>query len=169
MSAASPRYAPQRPFPAYAFLPGVDPHPTRDPRGHSFRGAPEPPAAYYEPARWRENEDYLFGVDLYNHGYLWEAHEAWEGLWHAAKHDALQAELLQGLIQCAAGALKIRMRQPRGLAKLTELGTARLERVADEAGPRYMGAPVAELVDAFRAFAASAAPDVDARPRIVLE
>ena len=50
---------------------------------------------------------FLYGVDLYNHGYLWEAHEAWEGLWHQAKRDALQAEFLQGLIQCAAAALKV--------------------------------------------------------------
>ena len=164
-----PRYAPQRDFPEYAFLPGVDPHPTRDPRGHSYTGEPEPPADYFEPERWSENEDYLFGVDLYNHGYLWEAHEAWEGLWHAAKHDELQAEHLQGLIQCAAGVLKVRMQQPRGLARLTELGTGRLERVAVEASPVYMGAPVAELVSAFRAFAASEAPSIDERPVIELD
>lgn len=162
------RYAPQRDFPPYAFLPGVDPHPTRDPRGHSFSEEPEGAAGYYEPDDWRANEDYLFGVDLYNHGFLWEAHEAWEGLWHSAKHDELQAEFLQGLIQCAAGALKVRMQQPRGLARLTELGTARLELVHQREGATYMGADVEHLVEAFRAFAASEAPAVEARPQITL-
>ncbi len=163
------RYAPERPFPAYAFLPGVDPHPTRDPRGHSFTGEAEASAAYLSPEDWRHNDDYLFGVDLYNHGYLWEAHEAWEGLWHAAKHDELQAEVLQGLIQCAAGALKVRMQQPRGVARLTELGTARLEQVAHRTSSTFMGLDLGELVAAFRAFAAQADPQLDSRPLIELE
>ena len=117
---------------------------------------------------WRANEDYLFGVDLYNAGFLWEAHEAWEGLWHSAKHDALQAEHLQGLIQCTAAALKVRMEQPRGLAALSKLGTERLERVTSEARGSYMGLDVAAFVEAFRAFAASEPEDAESRPRLVL-
>ena len=163
-----PRYLPQRPFPPYAYLPGSTPHPTRDPAGHSFDSA-EQLAAHHESERWRENEDYLFGVDLYNHGYLWEAHEAWEGIWQRAKHDALQAEHLQGLIQCAAAALKVAMDQPRGLVRLAELGTGRLERVAREGSPRYMGVELPEFVQAFRAFASSSPSSPEARPSIVLE
>lgn len=162
------RFAPARPFPPYAFLPGRDPHPTGDPRGHSFRTEPEPAAAYFDAARWRENEDYLFGADLYNAGFLWEAHEAWEGLWHQAKHDALQAELLQGLIQCAAACLKVRMRQPAGVRKLSELGLARLERVAREVRGDYMGLDVRAFVARFRAFAAAQPEDAEGRPRIEL-
>jgi hypothetical protein len=162
------RYAPARPFPPYAYLPGRDPHPTGDPRGHSSASAPEPPADYFAPDDWRRNHDYLYGVDLYNAGYLWEAHEAWEGLWHEAKHDRLQAPFLQGLIQCAAAALKVPMRQPNGLARLAEQGTARLERVAREAGGRFMGLDVAAFVAAFRVFAASQPESADERPRIEL-
>lgn len=165
MGAAPPRYA-SRPFPPYAFLPGRDPHPTRDPRGHSFGGG-ETPRAYFPAERWRANAEYLHGVDLYNHGYLWEAHEAWEGLWHAARADAVQAEFLQGLIQCAAASLKIAMGQPDGLAKLAERGTARLDAVA-RAGREYMGLDVARFVAEFRAFAASRPESADARPRIDL-
>lgn len=163
-----PRYAPQRPFPPYAFLPGRDPHPERDPGGHSF-GAPHAPSAYVRSEAWRANEAYLFGVDLYNHGYLWEAHEAWEGIWHPSKHDELQAEHLQGLIQCAAASLKIAMEQPRGLEKLAAFGTARLERVAHQSGGSFMGLDLHEFVAAFRAFAASAPSGVDERPRILLD
>jgi hypothetical protein len=162
------RYAPGRPFPAYAYLPGRDPHPTGDPRGHSFTSAPETRAAYLPPARWLENVDYLYGVDLYNAGYLWEAHEVWEGLWHQAKRDALQAPFLQGLIQCAAAALKVPMRQPNGLARLAEQGTARLERVGRETQGRFMGLDVASFVSAFRVFAASRPESADERPRIEL-
>lgn len=164
---SAPRYAPDRPFPPYAFLPGRDPHPTRHPEGHSYTPA-EAPGTYAAPEAWRDNVEYRFGVDLYNHGYLWEAHEAWEGLWHAAKHDELQAEHLQGLIQCAAAALKIAMDQPRGLERLAELGTARLERVAREAGPHFMGLDLHEFIGAFREFAASSPDSAVDRPRIRL-
>lgn len=162
------RYASAKPFPRYAYLPGRDPHPTRDPRGHSY-GQAEHAWPYLPAERWRENEEYLYGVDLYNHGYLWEAHEAWENLWHPAKHDAVQAGFLQGLIQCTAASLKIPMDQPRGLARLAEIGTARLEAVAPRGGARYMGLDVASFVRDFRAFAASAPASADERPRIELD
>lgn len=161
------RYAPAKPFPTYAYLPGRDPHPTRDPRGHSY--GPKSERFPYLPAdRWRENEEYLFGVDLYNHGFLWEAHEAWENLWHPAKHDAEQAGFLQGLIQCTAASLKIPMEQPRGLEKLAEMGTGRLETVAKGGKPYFMGLDVPAFVRDFRAFAASAPTSTEERPRIEL-
>ena len=165
------RYAPDRELPPYAYLPGgALPHPTQHPEGHSFRGAGEhgPEAGYFEPQRWRENGDYRFGIDLYNFGYLWEAHEVWEGLWHQAKHDEVQADLLQGLIQCAAAALKVPMEQPGGLAKLTRTGTERLERVARLGGPGYMGLDLLDFVRSFRAFAGSSPRSIEARPQLEL-
>lgn len=161
------RYAPHRRLPDYAFLPGRDPHPTRDARGHSF-GVEGPEASYFAPDRWRENGEYLFGVDLYNHGFLWEAHEAWESLWHTAKHDPEQADLLQGLIQCSAASLKIPMEQPAGLKKLSDAGTGRLAHVAQRAGPHFMGLDLWDFIHEFRAFAASEPASADERPRIVL-
>jgi hypothetical protein len=162
------RYAPGRPFPPYAFLPGRDPHPTRDPHGHSFE-RPEEPCRFLPAERWRENEPYLFGADLYNHGFLWEAHEAWEGLWHVSKPDRLAALHLQGLIQCAAAWLKIPMRQPEGVRRLAELALAKLEEVALARGPRYMGLELADFAAAVRAFADSRPGALEGYPRIVLE
>ena len=164
----STRYAPGRDFPPYAFLPGRDPHPVRDPRGHSF-GQEEAPAAYVSPEDWRTNEEYLFGADLYNHGYLWEAHEAWESIWHPSKHDVHQANHLQGLIQCAAACLKVRMGQPRGLARLMELGTARLDGVRAARGDEYMGLRLSSVIAEFRAFAASSPTVEDERPTLELD
>jgi len=160
------RYAPGRAFPPYAFLPGRDPHPTRDPAGHSF-GHDEPAPPYLPPARWRENEPYLLGVDLYNHGYLWEAHESWEGLWHASKLDPRQALYLQALIQCAAAWLKIPMGQPVGVSKLSELALAKLGEVA-RVESCYMGLELEPFRAAVRTFAALPAPALEGRPRLVL-
>ena len=167
MSVVPERYSRQA-FPGYAFLPGRDPHPTRDPRGHSFREEPEAPPPWLPPEDWRDCADYLYGVDLYNHGYLWEAHEAWEGLWHVSKHEPDMADFLQGLIQCAAACLKGPMKQPRGLARLSEMGTARLERVAREHAGHYMGLALEPFVDAMRAWAGSQPTEIEDRPRLSL-
>lgn len=164
----SDRYAPAKSFPPYAFLPGTDPHPTRDPGGHSH-GLVETPPPYRDPDLWAENEDYLHGVDLYNHGYLWEAHEAWEGLWHVTKPDGDQALFLQGLIQCTAACLKIAMEQPRGLERLAELGTDKLTRVARNRGPHYMGLDLLDFAAEMRAFAAGEPSSVAGRPVLELE
>ena len=123
---------------------------------------------YLSPEAWRENEDYLFGIDLYNAGYLWEAHEAWERIWHPSRHDALQADFLQGLIQCAAACLKIPMQQPAGLERLTQAAMQRLERVAKTAGPLYMGLDLAQFTESFRAFAAGSPSSAEDRPRMLL-
>ena len=164
----TPRYT-DHPFPSYAFVPGEHPHPTRDPRGHSYSTEPEPPVPSVAPEDWRESPDYLYGADCYNHGYLWEAHEAWEGLWHVSKHDPVQAEFIQGLIQCAAGCLKITMKQPRGVTKLTEQGIGRLLGVVRIVGPEYMGVDIPEFTNAITEFVASSPESADGRPRLVLE
>ncbi|MER9222262.1 DUF309 domain-containing protein [Mesorhizobium sp. M0644] len=49
-------------------------------------------------------------IDLINHGYYWEAHEAWEPLWHAAKQSP-QHRLL-GIDPAGSG----RGKDPRGKA-----------------------------------------------------
>ena len=149
------RYLPGRAFPPYAFLPGRDPHPTRDPRGHSF-GSPEEHPPFLPPHRWRESTPYLWGVDLYNNGFLWEAHEAWEGLWHVSKGERVLALYLQGLIQCAAAWLKIAMEQPRGVERLAALALEKLDEVALASGGCYMGLDLDAFRPAVRDFARSA-------------
>ena len=98
------RYCPQKPFPPYRHIPGVTPHPIRDPRGHSYGVEEVHDAEPLPPEFWRQNEDYLYGVDLYNFAYWWEAHEAWEGLWHQA--EGTYRLFLQGLIQVSAAFIK---------------------------------------------------------------
>ena len=162
------RYLPGRVFPPYAFLPGRDAHPTRDPQGHSFGNAEERPPFLPAP-RWRENTPYLWGADLYNHGFLWESHEAWEGLWHVSKPDRILALHLQGLIQCAAAWLKIPMKQPRGLERLAALALEKLDEVARTSGGRYMGLDLDSFRPAVRAFATSSPSTLAAYPEIVLD
>jgi hypothetical protein len=76
----------------------------RDPDGHSFGAAFEIPESP-NPQEWRACRDYLYGIDLFNHGFYWEAHEAWEGLWVACGRSGATATYLQALITLAAAGL----------------------------------------------------------------
>ena len=47
------RYCPNRPLPPYRFVPGLHPHPTRNPAGHSFgRAAPLHAEMASDPDGW---------------------------------------------------------------------------------------------------------------------
>jgi len=108
-------------LPAYRFVPGQDlPHPIRDPRGHSYHrpGTPEVVPAYKRARQWRDCAAYLYGCDLYNHGYWWEAHEAWEGLWKQCRRDGAQRYFLQALIQTTVCHLKLEMGNMNGVRSL---------------------------------------------------
>jgi hypothetical protein len=127
---AAPRYS-RRPFPAYRYVPGLHPHPNRDPSGHSYQ--PRPTPSRHAPWRvddWRTLDDWLYGVDLFNHFYFWEAHEAWEGLWAATGREAAPALMLQGLIQIAAALLKTHMGVVAGARTLSSEGLDKLRRAA---------------------------------------
>lgn len=56
-----------------------------------------------------ENEDYLYGIDLFNHGYFWESHVWWEAIWNEAGRKGELADFLKGLIKLAAGGVKINL------------------------------------------------------------
>jgi hypothetical protein len=119
-----PRWS-TRPFPPYAFVPGVHPHPRRDPKGYAF-GRPETRPPSLTPENWRDHDDFRYGVDLHNHGYWWACHETLEGIWHVVGHGSPVGRLLQGIIQVAAGNLKRSMNVEEGAQRLWAEGLARL-------------------------------------------
>ncbi len=125
-----PRRCPDRTLPAYRFVPGLNPHPFRHPDGHAFTdgSAPAGPAT---PAQTEET--FLWGLDLFDHRYWWEAHEAWEAVWHRLPRGSPAAELTQGLIQAAAALLKTHMGHRRAAERLLSQALVRLAR-ADAAG-----------------------------------
>ena len=140
-----PRYT-GRPFPPYRYLPyqsgATLPHPRNDPAGHSYH-AEEEYLPGFTPEDWRSCELYLYGIDLFNHGYWWEAHEALEDVWLAAgQRETLCGRFVQGLIQLAAAQLKRFMVEPRGAESLTIAG---VEKISEVEGV-YLGIEVAGLV-----------------------
>jgi len=153
-SVEAPRYS-SRHFPPYRFVPGRDPHPTANPAGHSYRlpGSSEHVAHLCSPQDWNTSDEYLFGCDLYNHGYWWEAHEAWEELWQQSNKSGIQGRFLQGLIQVSACHLKWLVGHMDGARRLFESGLAYLSPAQEnEHGGTYMGLDVESFIDAVRQY-----------------
>ncbi|MGH9460568.1 MAG: DUF309 domain-containing protein [Vicinamibacteria bacterium] len=119
-----PRYS-KRPLPCYRHVPGETPHPERDPAGHMY-GESEVAPRDWKAEGWQENELYLFGVDLFNDGYWWEAHAAWEALWKTSERGGATARFLQGLIQIAAALVQDRAGRAIGARRLASKGVAKL-------------------------------------------
>lgn len=112
------RYLPTAPLPETPYWPGVN---QRDPSFHIIPRSENTP--------WREHPGYLHGIDLFNHGCYWEAHEAWEDLWLPLdKEDPVRIHT-QGLIQASAALLKIRLQQPQPASTIWYRGKARLEEI----------------------------------------
>jgi uncharacterized protein len=140
MSDSFSRYVPDATWPRYAFVPGRGlPHPVRDPEGHLF-GA-EPVVERIDPERWRECHGYLWGVDLFNGGFYWEAHEAWEGVWRAYDRSETPALFLQGLIKLAAAGVKTREGVVHGVRNLAAGAARHFREVLDrpDGGESYCG------------------------------
>ncbi|HLX60854.1 MAG TPA: DUF309 domain-containing protein [Planctomycetota bacterium] len=92
-----------------------------------------------DPDQWQISTPYLRGIELFNSGAYWEAHEAWEEIWLDA--DGIQSEFLQGLIQCAAALLKYTRNEADPARRLYGTATRRLALCPDS----YMGLNVREF------------------------
>ncbi len=113
-------------------MPGLDPHPLKDPRGH--RAPPPSP-----PDRWR------YGLDLFDHGYLWEAHEVLEQMWKALPVRSPERDLAQAIILAAASLLRAHLGDDRSASALCARAVALLVRVSP-ATARAHGVDAVRLV-----------------------
>lgn len=148
------RYS-SRALPATAFVPGVSTRadrPTAPP--------PRPSAVDYDALA--DHDDFRFGVDLFNHGFPWEAHEAWEPLWFAAPRERAERALLQGLIHAAAAAVK---RKAGATDAARGFVDSACEHLALVEASSILDVPA--LIAALTAWAETAAPDA-APPSITL-
>jgi hypothetical protein len=136
-----PRYS-RLPLPPYRFIPKLAPHPIRAPEGHSHGRAEEPDSG---------EAGFRHGVDLYNCGCWWEAHEAWEAVWLAAEKASARRAAIQGLIQVANSHLKLEQANARAVARLRGKYSALFAAAAGLA-PRALGFDLAawrRAVDAY--------------------
>ncbi|MEX0716470.1 MAG: DUF309 domain-containing protein [Planctomycetaceae bacterium] len=147
------RYLPDEPLPAVPYVPGKTARPL-DVDDHDARGGE---LVSNDPPRLL-----LRGLDLFNHGYYWEAHEAWEELWHVEERRGLAADLLKGLIALAAAGVKARQGNAAGVSHHAERAAALFAKVRDmraDSRALQMRLPLAKLIGHAEALARS--PIVD--------
>jgi predicted metal-dependent hydrolase len=157
-----PRFVPDSPWPSYSYVPGRFPHPASDPAGHLYGKPPERPLAP-DADSWRQSRAYLYGVDLFNFGYYWEAHEVWEGLWHAYGRRGPTADFFRGLIKLAAAGVKVRQGVPAGVASHAARAAAVFGSAAESLGgidARLFGLRIGDLL-AYSRVAEAMAPTVE--------
>lgn len=142
-----PRLLPATPFPEYSYVPGLWPHPHRLRRADATQPAaarPELPS----PDQWQSCEGYLRGIDLWNHGYYWEAHEEWETLWHAAGRQGPIADFFKGLIQLAVAGVKVRQGIAEGVRSHAHRAAELLESVLQHVAQlRFFGLSLERLIE----------------------
>ena len=91
-----------------------------------------------------ERKLYLEGIQLFNEHEYFDAHEAWEDVWHMAygiKHD-----FSQGLIQCAVALEHYRRSNPRGVVSLYKSYQPKFKDVP----AMFMGLDVTRFLSAMR-------------------
>jgi predicted metal-dependent hydrolase len=83
------------------------------------------------------------GIELFNSGRYWDAHEAWEGDWMPDRKGP-DSGFYKGLIQVAAGCLHYTRRNRRGAVNKWRSGADYLRPYL----PAHRGIQLAPLVDA---------------------
>jgi len=131
----------KRALPSYRHLPFQNAHPFLDADGHSYGEKLAPPDSF-GTGDWQNCEEYLYSIDLFNHGFWWEAHERLKHVSIGAGRESETGQFVQGLIQVAAALLKHFMQEDEGATTLAKLGLGNLRKVEGI----YLGIDVAVLV-----------------------
>lgn len=118
-----------RTLPPYSYVPGLFPHPIRAPNGH-MHGTPESQIDADDQAAVRAA--HYWAVDLFNNGYYWEAHEAWEALWHAYRRSGARADFVKGLIKLSAAGVKAREGNAAGVNRHAQRAVELFRGVAED-------------------------------------
>lgn len=110
MTVPPARFVPDVDLPPYAYVPGKSPRPESGPPFEISRPLP----ADFAVHSWHGCRCYLYGLDLFNRGFYWEAHEAWEVVWHATGGNEPTCSVIKGLIKLAAAGVKTRQGSAAG-------------------------------------------------------
>ena len=126
----------------------------RDQDGHSYGIEPTVVA----PEAALSSDAFRWGVDLFNNGYYWEAHEAWEGLWQAARSSPRHRLLFKALFLLAAAGVKLREGKRVPAARHATKAAATLRKLPaglDESFAASLGMPTLTLASYAEAAALS--------------
>lgn len=114
------RHLPKIPLPHYRYLPG------QVPKDEHRQDIPTFKLQKLNEETCKKNEAYLYGIDLFNHEFYYEAHEVWEELWLETGRKCPEGLFLQALIQLSAAQLKMRMKEEKPAQRLFRLASENL-------------------------------------------
>lgn len=148
------RAAGRLPLPEVAHLPGINARPAGGPVETVAKAAGGDDAndAAAEIA-WH------YGLRLLGAGFDWEAHEVLEPVWMRQQQNSAERELVQGLIQLANAALKVRMGRAGAAGRLARIAAAHIGEARVRGGAQVVGLSPDALVDvADRLFTVASGP-----------
>lgn len=136
------RYCSQYPLPDYRYIPG------KGMKDEHRQDLPHFKAQKLNSKNWTSHEAYLYGIDLFNHAFLFEAHEVWEELWFVCGTQSQEGQFLKSLIQLAAAQLKLNLQQSRPAERLMETAKKILEKISSEQSETlYLGLSLTSLIE----------------------
>ncbi len=130
------RYCPEVKLPSFAYQPGQPGDSGQRPTRLESLQQRESPVPLQQ-SMFRNHRGLAFGLDLFNHGFFWEAHEVWEQAWTLS--DGSERELLFGLIQLTAAALQRCLGKKEGAARLLQRARGHLAEAARVSGTIFCG------------------------------
>lgn len=86
-------------------------------------------------------QEYLAGIELFNSGKFWHAHEEWEDAWRASIDPTIQL-FYKGIIQTAAALVHWQKGNPKGL----HLNWAKARAKLVQLPPEVLGLSIAPLI-----------------------
>lgn len=131
------RHAPHQALPKYRYIPG------KGPKDEKRQDIPKFNLKKLNEENWKSNEAYLYGIDLFNHAFYYEAHEVWEELWHFTGRNTHEGKFLKAMIQCSAALLKSEMEELKPATRLMKSADKILASLKKKR--EWMGLPIASI------------------------
>lgn len=110
------------PLPPHAYVPGRNAR-HEESLFEAFHASVQPWMSFAELEKtlaWRA------GWVFVQHGYFWEAHEVLEPIWMTLE-DGPERQFVQGVIQAANAALKLKMDRPNAVRRLCDIADGHLD------------------------------------------
>lgn len=128
-------------LPSYAHIPGQNARHLP----HAFDDAKASALAVTEDATAPENQAWLYGLELLARGFYWECHEVLETVWLRARPNSQARAAVQGVIQTANAALKLKMQKPKAANRLADIAELHFKDASGIDGQLAMGLKHAQI------------------------
>jgi len=138
------RLHPEKAFPPYVFIPGVNPHPKKE--GGYRQQIPEPVSPKVDLQNPQASDDLKYALDLFNYGYFWESHVYFEALWNAHSRIGTVADFFKGMIKLGAAGVKASIDQGVNAQDHQDRAEELFTGVLEKEGPLFLGFNLKQII-----------------------